>query len=81
MWRIQRRPARTFSKYDGGNFAMIYVQGRREKLDDQPYKNVCKKRLNGYKKKDDIVSSAIRVNGKDIHLEKQLLVKHFNGNL
>ena len=31
--------------------------------------------------KDDIISSAIRVNCKDIHLEKQPLIEYFNGNL
>ena len=63
------------------NFAVIHAQARGEKIDDKPYKSVCEKDLRGYKNKDDIVSSAIRVNHKDIHLEKQLLVKHFNGNL
>ena len=50
---------------------MIHAQARGEKIDDdKPYKTVCEKDLRGYKNKDDIVSSAIRVIRKDIHLEK-----------
>ena len=49
---------------------MIHAQARGKKIDDKPYKTVCKKDLRGYKNKDDIVSSAIRVIRKDIHLEK-----------
>ena len=63
------------------NFAMIHVQAEGEKTDDKPYTTLCEKELRRYKNKDDIVSSAIRVSRKDIHIEKQLLVKHFNGNL
>ena len=46
---------------------MIHAQARGEKIDDKPYKTVCEKDLSSYNNKDDIVSSAIRVNSKDIY--------------
>ena len=71
LWKVSNKfkedPQGNFQSTKVVNFAMIHAQARGEKIDDKPYKTVCEKDLSSYNNKDDIVSSAIRVNRKDIY--------------